>query len=131
MALNTIEQLMSKSKSTFNNRNKILVKEFNSLLTKEIKFSRSVKYYAERLAISPKKLNCLSKTYYGKKTAKEYIEYKIISDSKMLLLETPETVKQISYSLGFTEPTNFNKFFKKNTTITPQQFREQYNKGSF
>ncbi|MFA7289984.1 MAG: helix-turn-helix domain-containing protein [Melioribacteraceae bacterium] len=130
MGLNTIEQLMDKGESELNNRDKILLKEFNLLLTKNIKYSRGVKFYAEHLAITPRKLNILTKEYYGI-TAKVFIEERIIIDSKKLLLETPETVKQISYNLGFTEQTNFNKFFKKNTATTPLQYREQYNKSTF
>ena len=126
----TIEQLNNKSKFAPNNRDYILLNDFNLLLTKNIKCARSVKYYAEQLATSTKKLNYLTKTYYGR-TAKEYIEEKIIFDSKELLINTHSTVKQISYSMGFTEPTNFNKFFKKNTSTTPLQFRVQHNKGAF
>ncbi len=130
MSTKTVYKLSSKSISSINNRDEKLFDEFNSLLNKNIECSRSVKFYAESLAISTKKLNNLTKIYSGK-TAKEFIENKIIDNSKTLLIETPDTVKQISYSMGFTEPTNFNKFFKKFTTTTPQQFREQYNKGTF
>lgn len=106
-----------------------LLQKFDLQLTENLKQSRSVKYYAEILAISAKKLNYITKKYFAK-SAKEYIEEKIILESKILLIESPETVKQISYNLGFTEPTNFNKFFKKFTTITPLQYRKQYIKSS-
>ncbi len=130
MTAKTIGQLKSSNRSVSNNIDEILLNEFNFLLTKNIKHSRSVKYYADRLAISTKKLNSMLKEYTGKR-AKEYIEERIISDAKKLLLETPDTIKQISYTMGFTEPTNFNKFFKKYNSITPLQYREQLNKGSF
>ncbi len=65
------------------------------------------------------------------KTAKEYIEENNYFWVKELLIKTSDSVKQISYSMGFTEPTNFNKFFKKFTATTPLQFREQFNKGTF
>ena len=107
-----------------------MLKEFNLLLSKNLNTSRSVKYYANLLAISTKKLNSITKTYWSI-TAKEFIEERIIHESKKILIETPDTIKQISYKMGFTEPTNFNKFFKKLTAITPLQFREQCNKGSF
>lgn len=123
------KQLNCRSRSALS-RDEILLNEFNLLLSKKNEFSRSVKFYAELLAISSKKLNNITKYYCGK-TAKEFIEARIISDSKKLLLETPDTVKHISYTMGFTEPTNFNKFFKKLTNTTPMQFREQYNKGTF
>ena len=105
-----------------------LLQKFDLTLIKNLKNSRYVKYYADKLTISTKKLNSLTKTYYGT-TAKEYIEEKIIIDSKKLLIESPETVKQISYNLGFTEPTNFNKFFKKFTSITPLQYRDHHLKS--
>lgn len=130
MNTKTIEQLKSTSRSTLNNRDIKLSKKFNLLLSKNLNNSRSVKYYANLLAISTKKLNSITKTYWSI-TAKELIEERVIYESKKILLETPDTVKQISYAMGFTEPTNFNKFFKKFTSTTPLQFREQYNKGSF
>lgn len=105
--------------------NKKLFEDFYVLLSERLQYSRSVKYYADILQISPKKLNLITKRVYGK-TAKEFIAEVLILDSIKLLIETPDSVKQISYSLGFTEPTNFNKFFKKKTSVTPQQYREQY-----
>ncbi|MBU1097476.1 MAG: helix-turn-helix domain-containing protein [Bacteroidetes bacterium] len=109
---------------------KDLLEKFILCLLKDIKYSRSVKYYATRLAISTKKLNYITKKYFGK-TAKVYIEERIIENSKKLLSDTPNTVKQISYSMGFTDPTNFNKFFKKHTSITPLMFRQQFIKEHF
>lgn len=111
MSHETIEKFICKSTSALNNRNEILLNDFILLLIENIRSSRSVNYYADLLAISVKKLNNISKTYSGK-TAKEFIEEKIIIDSQKLLIETPDTVKEISYSMGFTEPTNFNKFLK-------------------
>lgn len=130
MSKKTIEQLKTTGRSTLNNREGNLLKEFNELLSKNLNTSRSVKYYADLLAISSKKLNSITKIHWGI-TAKEFIEERIIHESKKILLETPDTIKQISYTLGFTEPTNFNKFFKKFTSTTPLQYREQYNKGTF
>ena len=130
MSKKTIEHYTNTGRSTLNNRDDNLLKEFEELLSKNLNTSRSVKYYADLLAISTKKLNSITKTYWGI-TAKEFIEERIIHESKKILLETPDTIKQISYTLGFTEPTNFNKFFKKFTSTTPLQFREQFNKGTF
>lgn len=130
MSIKLSKQLKDSTKSTLNNRDEILMNEFEILLAENVKNSRSVKFYAYHLAISTKKLNSILKKYTGKK-AKEFIEERIISDSKKLIIETPDTIKQISYAMGFSEPTNFNKFFKKYNSITPLQFREQINKGTF
>lgn len=107
-----------------------LLEKFNLSLVQNVNSIRTVKYYSEILAISTKKLNYITKKYFGK-TAKVYIEERIIENSKKLLSDTPDTVKQISYTLGFTDPTNFNKFFKKHTSKTPLMFRQQFNKGTF
>jgi AraC family transcriptional regulator, transcriptional activator of pobA len=130
MSLEKIEQINGSSKSAINKRDKDLLNKFNLLLEENLYNSRSVKYYANLLAISTKKLNSITKTNWDK-TAKEFIEEKIIQESKKTLLHTEDTVKQISYIMGFTEPTNFNKFFKKLTATTPLQFRQKYNKGAF
>lgn len=128
--LEILEQLKGSNNIELNTRDISIFKEFNLLLSTNLNKSRSVKFYANLLAISTKKLNFVTKTYWSK-TAKEFIEERIVFDSKKLLLDTPNTVKQISYSMGFTEPTNFNKFFKKFTDTTPLRFRETHNKGSF
>lgn len=125
-----LELLNSHNNIQLNFREVSIFKEFNLLLSNNLNKSRSVKFYANLLAISTKKLNIITKTYWSK-TAKEFIEERIVFDSKKLLLDTPNTVKQISYSMGFTEPTNFNKFFKKFTDTTPLRFRESHNKGTF
>ncbi len=123
-----IEQNMKNNNVSSPSYERELLQKFDLSLLENLKKCRYVKYYADELTISTKKLNSLTKTYYGI-TAKEYIEEKIIIDSKKLLKESPETVKQISYNLGFTEPTNFNKFFKKLTSITPLQYREHHLKS--
>ena len=128
--LQIVKILKVGNKSVLLDRDKNLLMNFCLLLKDNIKYSRCVKYYADLLAISTKKLNNITKTYFSS-TAKEFIEERIISDSKKLLIETPDTIKQISYTMGFTEPTNFNKFFKKYNSTTPLQFREQFTKGAF
>jgi AraC family transcriptional regulator, transcriptional activator of pobA len=110
--------------------NKNLMEEFNALVTKKSSISRNVKFYADQLAISTKKLNSITKMFYGI-TTKKFIDDKIISESKKKLLNSYDTVRQISYSMGFTDPTNFNKYFKKQTSQTPLQYRNQFIKGSF
>ena len=46
-------------------------------------------------------------------------------EAKRILAHTTESVKEIGYDLGFDEPTNFIKYFKKHSKFTPTEFREQ------
>ncbi len=40
-----------------------------------------------------------------------------------MLVSTSLSVKEIAFALGFGEPTNFLKYFKKHTSLTPVEFR--------
>jgi AraC-like DNA-binding protein len=41
-----------------------------------------------------------------------------------MLVHTDNPVATISSQLGFSEPTNFTKFFARNTSQTPTAFRD-------
>jgi AraC-like DNA-binding protein len=68
-------------------------------------------------------LNTVSKTVVHQ-TAKAFIDSFVILEAKRLLVATTLSVKEISYECGFDEPTNFLKYFKKHTNLTPTQFRK-------
>jgi AraC-like DNA-binding protein len=55
-----------------------------------------------------------------------FYDEKIISKAKELLKNKEVSIAQISLSLTY-DPSNFSKFFKKWTGMTPGQFRKQCN----
>lgn len=107
----------------------LLVARFQSLV--ETMFSneesdaevRQPSYYANKLNVHPNHLNAVVKRISGK-TASQIIQQHLINSAKSLLRQTPLSIKEIAYRMHFTEPTHFNAFFRKNSGITPQQFRE-------
>ncbi|WP_347219865.1 helix-turn-helix transcriptional regulator [Chryseobacterium sp.] len=94
---------------------------FRSLLEKKLGDDRSVEAYSKMLNISPGFLNKICRQFSGL-SAQQMIHYKLISEIKKLLYQN-KSAKEISYELGFSDPSNFNRFFKKFTGITPQQYR--------
>ncbi len=82
----------------------------------------SVKYFAERIFLSPGYFGDLIKKETGK-TAKEYIQHKIIDISKNRLLGTSQSVGEVAYSLGFQYPQHFIRLFKREVGCTPGEFR--------
>lgn len=84
--------------------------------------SRNAQYFAERLGISYKHLNTICRQFTGE-TAKQFIDRRLIIESKRYLVSTDMTAAEIAIVQGFEEPTNFGKFFKKHTGTTPKQFR--------
>ncbi|MCU0435010.1 MAG: helix-turn-helix domain-containing protein [Bacteroidia bacterium] len=84
---------------------------------------RQPSFYAGMLNIHPNHLNAVVKRITDK-TASQLIQQHLITYAKSLLRQTDLTAKEIAYRLHFTEPTHFNAFFRKQTGITPQAFRD-------
>lgn len=80
--------------------------------------------YAEKLSITEKYLNEVTKNLVGK-TVSEIIQERLILESKRLLLHSDLSFKEIGYFLNFEDPSYFTRFFKKNTGQTLSQFREE------
>ena len=97
---------------------------FKDLLETGYKNQKQVNYYAKEIIITEKRLNQATTKVLGK-TPKEIIDDRIMLEAKRILAHTTESVKEIGYDLGFDEPTNFIKYFKKHSKITPTEFREQ------
>lgn len=84
--------------------------------------TRSASVYAHRLGYSTRTLNraCLDVTGH---TAKEVIDARVVLEAKRLLAHTNTSASGIARQLGFTEATNFAKFFSRETEMTPGAFR--------
>lgn len=96
---------------------------FRSLLEKKFASDQSVEAYTKMLNVSSGFLNKICKQFSGL-SAQQMIHYKLISEIKKQLYQN-KSAKEISYELGFSDPSNFNRFFKKLTGTTPQQFRKK------
>ncbi len=98
---------------------------FKGLLDKHFSRLKSVKGYAGKLNISEKRLNLATSKILGK-SPKEMIDERVLLEAKRLLVHGSSTIKEIGFQLGFEEPTNFIKYFRKHTVTTPLEFREKY-----
>lgn len=100
-----------------------LVRLFKTEVDKHFKNEHSTNFYASQLHITPDHLNRTIKAKIGK-TAKEYIQTRIVTEAKRLLYFTSLSNKEIGYELGFSEPANFSAFFKKHTQLSPISFKK-------
>ncbi|MEL6357315.1 MAG: helix-turn-helix domain-containing protein, partial [Bacteroidota bacterium] len=96
--------------------------QFQQLVASKYTTTRTAKHYAEWLNIQLKDLNKICHSFTGK-TAKVFIINYITLEAKRWLVTTRLPIKRVAYECGFSEPTNFLKFFKKNTGVTPSEFR--------
>lgn len=85
---------------------------------------RTAHDFAERLAIHVNHLNKILKENTGKTTS-QIIGARITQEAKILLKQTDWNISEIAYTLGFEEIAHFSNFFKKQTSISPNNFRSQ------
>lgn len=95
---------------------------FKLLVEQNFSKTRDAKVYAADISISYKHLNEVCKEVV-KTTAKSFIDSYVTLEAKRMLVSTSLSVKEIAFALGFDEPTNFLKYFKKHTCLTPVEFR--------
>jgi AraC family transcriptional regulator, transcriptional activator of pobA len=86
------------------------------------KTKRSASDYAHLLSISTKALNRIAKTHFNK-TLTDLITERIIIEAKRELYLTAKPVKIIAYELGFNDEFYFSRYFKTNTEVSPQLYR--------
>jgi AraC family transcriptional regulator, transcriptional activator of pobA len=85
---------------------------------------RKVAAYADMLHVSPDYLNRAIKSC-SDKTAHELIDEMLLMQAKAYLIHSTKTISEIAYKLEFSDPSYFNRFFKKYCGLTPLEFRNQ------
>ena len=110
----------SHSTSTYNHK----LKEFEILLEQFYKTEKSPSFYADKMAITLKHLNRISKNILNI-TITELIARRVILESKRIMVDQNKTIAQIADELGYSNYSYFSKLFKKNVGITPTEFVNQ------
>lgn len=103
----------------------ILLRGFRRLIDTHYRSTRLPKEYADMLYVTPNHLNALCQDLLGK-TAGELIRDRVLLEAKRLLTNARMTVTEIAYELNFQDNSYFNRFFKKYTGTTPDEFRKQF-----
>jgi AraC family transcriptional regulator, transcriptional activator of pobA len=103
-------------------QSKALFDSFQNLVASNLGKHSKVEEFADMLFVTPNHLTQSIKETSGK-SPKEFITQRRLLEAKTLLLNSTNTVSEISYLLNFSEPTHFTKFFKKETSLTPIEFR--------
>lgn len=99
------------------------VVQLRRLIEKHFQCEHQVTFYANVFALTPKRLNEITKETTGR-TITELLHDRIVLEAKRNLAFSHKSVKEICYELGFEDPAYFSRFFKNNTGISPQDFRD-------
>lgn len=114
---------MSASTRLYESFQGLLSRQFPIVSPKQQLKLRTAQDIAIQLHVHVNYLNRSLKAFTGKTTTQLLTE-RIIQEARALLLHTDLSVSQISYSLGFEEPTHFTYFFHKHAGITPSDVRQ-------
>ncbi len=104
----------------------IISQKYKHLLSTEITNIKRVVDAANVLKISPNHLNKCIKEITGQ-SAKELLMQMRILHAKVLLKQTDLQVQEIAFQLGGFESSDFIRFFKKRTLVTPNEYRNNNN----
>jgi AraC family transcriptional activator of pobA len=99
------------------------VEALRRLIEENFRKERLIGFYADKLAMTLDRLNDHVKRATGV-TAGHMIRQRVLTEAKRQLVFTGQPIHEISYDLGFADPSHFARFFRKQTAMTPQQFRE-------
>jgi len=111
-------------KSIGKGKGHILIKRFYQLAEENYLKNLPLSHYATLLSVSPNHLTQTVKQFTGK-TSIQVIKLKQILEIKRLLIHTDLNVSEIANLLNFEDQSYFSKFFKRETQLTPIQYRSQ------
>lgn len=81
---------------------------------------------AEKTGVSQRYLSDMLRSLTGM-TTQQYLQGKMIEKARELLSTSTLSIAEVAYKLGFEHPQSFNKFFKKQTQVSPLEFRHSFN----
>lgn len=110
------------------NRAEEYFKQFTHLLGEHFREERSVGFYARQLCITPKYLTTLIKRISGQSVS-EWIDNYVILEAKTLLKYSTMSIQEIAYYLNFPNQSFFGSYFKRNTGMSPSQYKAQNRQG--
>lgn len=127
--LNYCERFYDRQFITRDNVNKGILEKFEELLNGYFSSDKpqeiglpSVAYFADELHLSSNYFGDLIKKETGK-SAREYIQNKIIDIAKTKTFNSDKTVNEIAYELGFKYPQHFSRLFKQRVGMTPNEYK--------
>ncbi|MFD2574654.1 helix-turn-helix domain-containing protein [Spirosoma soli] len=101
------------------------IRQLELLVEKHYVEHKTVRDYADMMALSEKQLYTVCQTALGKSLQK-IIQERLVLEAKRLLVHTELSVAQVADRLNFLDHSYFNRFFKKEAGVTPEQFRRDY-----
>jgi AraC family transcriptional activator of pobA len=102
---------------------KLCLRHYQAKINERFRELHEVSDYASLLHISAGHLSEVVKTQSGKPAIK-HIHERLVLEARRMLFHTENSLKEIAFELGFAEASYFNRFFKRETGVTPATYRD-------
>lgn len=101
-----------------------MVHDFERVLDKHFACHRTINWYARNLCVTVRSLSRACKTVRNR-TPKQLVNARVSVEAKRYLVLTDDSVEQVARRVGFSESTNFVKFFRRTVGQSPAEFRRK------
>jgi len=108
-------------------RREDVLHQFMLLIMEHCKQQHEVTFYADKLNMTPGNLSRVITGASGRPPIK-WISDALIAEAKILLRSPGMNVQQVSLELNFADQSSFGKFFKKHTSLTPAEYKNNVKK---
>ena len=123
--VNNLSSDIKLNKTLYNRFRNELDNHMQQLVNHKRSAMPTVARIAKDLHVNPNYLNSVIKKLTGK-TASAHIQEKLVLEAKAFLVNTDFQITDIADKLGFESTPYFNRFFKKNTGVSPSAYRNQF-----
>ena len=104
-------------------RHQELFQQFKTLVSRHCEKERNIPFYASEMRISPHHLSAVISRASGH-SAMYWINRAVVLRAKVLLHTSSLLTYEIAERLHFANPPAFNNFFKRETGLTPKEYRK-------
>ena len=118
----SLNKTMYDGNNSRQSRGEEIMARFIPLLRQYGTTQRNIPFYAEQLHITPNHLSDVVRQQSGL-SVMDWIHRTTTTEAKLLLKHSNMMICEISERLNFPEPTAFNRYFKKQTGVTPLAYR--------
>ncbi|AZA93612.1 Arabinose operon regulatory protein [Chryseobacterium nakagawai] len=130
LRMDILASIMKREAETYIKENLLIsknqtIEKYWELVNQQFITEKKTSAYAEQLCVTSNYLNILCKKHLNI-TASDIIKQKVIQEAKQKLKFSDNSIKEISYELGFESLISFSTYFKKNTGFSPSSYRESH-----
>lgn len=105
------------------NRDQERIEQLEALIGAHFREHRDAGFYAGAIGVSPAHLNRILRAQTGC-SLQQLLNRRLVEEAKRDLVFTQLPAQSVALALGFADPAYFNRFFRRETGMTPGEYRK-------